>query len=172
MNSREKSSSLALSHDPDDPENIYLRDNSRKKTYVGVIQDVNMLEARHGVGEEDNEEQPNQEEIVEQQTQNEDTQPGTEEERTDETWEIQLTPELKNQLEDPWKTSVIIKLMGRPMGYRALKTRLAGIWRPIGTMHLIDLGYGFFIMPFDVLKYYQHALMDGPWFEGDNYLHV
>ncbi|XP_030930591.1 uncharacterized protein LOC115956313 [Quercus lobata] len=62
--------------------------------------------------------------------------------------------------------------MGRPLGYRALQTRLAGIWRPTGTTHLIDLGYGYFIMCFDVLKDYQHALMDGPWFVGDNYLHV
>ena len=85
MDSRENSSSSALPHDLDDPENIYLHDNSRKKTYTEVIQDANMLEARHEVGEEDNEEQPNQEETVEQQTQNEDTQPRTEEEHTDET---------------------------------------------------------------------------------------
>ena len=39
-------------------------------------------------------------------------------------------------------------------------------------MHLIDLGYGFFIMRFDVLKDYHHALMDGPWFVEDQYLHV
>ena len=52
--------------------------------------------------------------------------------------------------------------MGRPLGYRALQSRLAGIWRPIGIMKLIDIGYGFFIMQFDVLKDYQHALMNGP----------
>ena len=69
MNFRENSSSPALPHDPNDPENIYLRDNSRKKTYAEVIQDANMLEARYGVGEEDTEELPNQEETVEQQTQ-------------------------------------------------------------------------------------------------------
>ena len=57
--------------------------------------------------------------------------------------------------------------MGLPQGYRALQSRLAGIWHPTSTMHLIDLGYGFFIMRFDVLKDYHHALMDGPWFVGD-----
>ena len=39
-------------------------------------------------------------------------------------------------------------------------------------MHLIDIGYGFFIMCFDAIKDYHHALMDGPWFVGDQYLHV
>ena len=62
--------------------------------------------------------------------------------------------------------------MVRPLGYRALQTRLAGIWRPTGTMHLIDIGYGYFIMRFNVIKDYHHALMDGPWFVGDQYLHV
>ena len=53
--------------------------------------------------------------------------------------------------------SIILKLMGRPLGYRALQSRLAGIWHPIGTMHLIDIGYGYFIMRFDVIKDYHHA---------------
>ena len=169
---RGNSSSPSLPHNSDDPEDTYLHDNSSKKTYVEVIHDANMLEARLGVGEGDNEEQPNPEENVEQQIQNEDTQPGAEEEHTNEPWEIQLTPKLKNQLAGPWKTSVILKIMGRPLGYQALQTRLASIWCPTSTTHLIDLGYGYFIMCFDVLKDYQHALMDGPWFVGDNYLHV
>ena len=39
-------------------------------------------------------------------------------------------------------------------------------------MHLIDIKYGYFITRFDLVKDYQHALMDGPWFVGDQYLHV
>ena len=131
-----------------------------------------MQEAHYGVGDEDKEELPNQEEDIEQQTQIDDTQPGADDGQTNDTWEIRLTPELKNQLAGPWKMSVILKLMGRPLRYRALQTRLAGIWHPTGTTHLIDLGYCFFIMRFDVLKDYHHALMDGPWFVGDQYLHV
>ena len=101
-----------------------------------------------------------------------DTQIEADDEQIDDTWEIRIPPKLKNQLAGPWKTSIIIKLMGWPLGYRALQTRLAGIWCPTSTMHLIDLGYGFFIMRFDVLQDYHHALMDGPWFVGDQYLHV
>ena len=67
----------------------------------------------------------------------------------------------------PWQTSIIIKLMGKQLGYRALQTRLAGIWRPSGNIVLIEIGYGFFIVKFDVLKDYHHALRDGPWFVGD-----
>ena len=38
-------------------------------------------------------------------------------------------------------------------------------------MHLIDIGYDFFIMCFELLKDYHHAFMDGSWFVGDQYLH-
>ena len=72
----------------------------------------------------------------------------------------------------PWKTSIILKLMGKQLGYHALQTRLASIWCPSGNMVLIDIGYGYFIMKFDILKDYHHALMDGPWFVGDQYLYV
>ena len=79
---------------------------------------------------------------------------------------------MKSKLASPWQTSVILKVMGRQLRYRALQTRFAGIWQPSGTMHLIDIGYGFFIMRFELLKDYYHALMDGPWFVGDQYLNV
>ena len=38
-------------------------------------------------------------------------------------------------------------------------------------IYLIDIGYGYFIMWFDLAKDYQHALMNGR-FVGDQYLHV
>ena len=162
----------ALPREPDDPETTFIRDNTRKKAYVKSIQDANMQEARHGVGDSDKDELVIQEEDAEQLIQLDDAQPRVDDGQTEDTWEIHLTPELKNQLAGPWKTSIILKLMGRPLGYRALQIRLAGIWHPTGTMHLMDLGYGFFIMRFEVLKDYHHALTDGPWFVGEQYLHV
>ena len=56
----------ALPYEPDNPENTFLSDNSHKKTYVEAIQDANMQEARDGVGDDDKEELPNQEEDIEQ----------------------------------------------------------------------------------------------------------
>ena len=162
----------ALHQDSEEPENTFLRDTSRKKTYAEVIQAANLHESNYKMGYGDMEDLANLESSTNQQSPLTATQPEAEEEHDDATWEIRITPELKQQLAGPWKTSVILKLMGRPLGYRALQSRLAGIWRPTGTMQLIDIGYGFFIMCFDVLKDYQYALMNGPWFVGDQYLHV
>ena len=62
---------------------------------------------------------------------------------TDDAWEITASTELKCKMVGPWQTSVILKLMGKQLGYRALQTRLAGIWRRTSNMNLIDVGYGF-----------------------------
>ena len=158
--------------DADDHENTFLRDNSRKKTYAEVTQETNMDDSSCDEVEDELENHLSPNQSTDLQTPQDTTQPETRDGQPDGTWEIQITPELKNQLAGPWKTSIILKLMGRPLGYRALQSRLAGIWRPTGTMHLIDIGYGYFIMRFDVIKDYHHALKDGPWFVGDQYLHV
>ena len=162
----------ALHPDANDLENNFLKNNSRKKTYVEVIQETTMEDSSCDKDEDDLVDHSDTERSTDQQTPREGIHPESGDGHTVETWEIQITLELKNQLAGLWKTSIILKLMGRPLGYRALQTRLAGIWRPIGTMHLIDIGYGYFIMRFDVIKDYHHALMDGPWFVGDQYLHV
>ena len=123
------------SYEIDDPESNFLKDNSRKKTYE-----------QFGTETED------------------DMQPRTDGEQhrednclTEDAWEITVSAELKRKLAGPWQTSVIFKLMGKQLGYRALQTRLVGIWCPTGNMNLIDIGYGFFIMEFEVLKDYHHA---------------
>ena len=136
----------ALHPDVDDLKNNFLKNNSRKKTYVEVIQETTMEDLSYDDAEDDMEDHSNTDRSTDQQTPWEDIQPEPEDGQTVETWEIQITPKLKNQLAGPWKTSIILKLMGRLLGYQALQTRLAGIWCPIGTMHLIDIGYGYFIM--------------------------
>ena len=152
----------ALPRETVDPETTFLRDNTQKKTYAEAIQDATMQEERQAVSDSDQDELDTQDEDAELMCPLEEAQLGEAADQPEDPWEIRLTPELKNQLAGPWKTSVILKLMGRPLGYPALQIRLAGIWCPTGMTHLIDLGYGFFIMRFAVIKDYHHALMDGP----------
>nr|POE89590.1 hypothetical protein CFP56_02309 [Quercus suber] len=47
-----------MSYAPDDPENHFLKDNSRKKTYVEVIQETCMQELRDETETEPEDEQP------------------------------------------------------------------------------------------------------------------
>ena len=133
-----------------DPENTFRRDNAKKKTYVEATVDAIMHETLYEEEEEENDDGDNDTMETETRGSNID-QPGDEEQFNKETWEINVSTELKRKMASPWQTSIIIKLMGKQLGYRALQKRLAGIWHPSGNMVLIEIGYGYFIMKFDVL---------------------
>ena len=107
----------ALHQDSDDPENTFLRDTSCKKTYAEVIQEANMHESNSEMGYGDMEDLADFESSMNQQIPLAATQPEVEDGQDDATWEIRITPELKQQLARPWKTSIILKLMSRPLGY-------------------------------------------------------
>ena len=133
-----------------DPDNTFLRDNSKNKTYTEATVDAIMHETHYEEEEQENDDGDN--DTVETETRgNNVDQPGDEEQFNEETWEINISTELKRKMASPWQTSIIIKLMGKQLGYRALQIRLAGIWRPSGNIVLIEIGYGYFIMKFDVL---------------------
>ena len=76
---------------------------------------------------------------------NDDIHHSDEDELNIEAWEIRVSSEMKRKLAGPWQTSIILKLMGRPLGYQALQTRLGSIWQPSGMTHLIDIRYGFLL---------------------------
>ena len=107
-----------------------------------------------------------------ERTRKDEVQPKEEDQMNEAEWEIHVSAELKPKMSGPWQTNIILKLMGKQLRYRTLQTKLAGIWCPTGNMQLIDIGYGYLIMKFDALKDYHHALMDDPWFVGEQYLHV
>ena len=161
-----------LPHDADDSESTFLKDNSRKKTYAEVTQDICMPDLSCNIGNAEDTSQPSHDSATPKPPCNNDVHHSDTDGLDNEAWAIRVPTELKRKLAGPWQTSIILKIMGRPLGYRVLQTRLAGIWQPTGTMHLIDIRYGYFIMRFNLVKDYQHALMDGPWFVGGQYLHV
>lgn len=72
----------------------------------------------------------------------------------------------------PWRTSLIVKLVGGKIGYQALYRRLQSMWKIQSPFVLIDLSTDFFIVRFTSKDEYCAALLKGPWMLGDNYLHV
>ncbi|MED6161566.1 hypothetical protein PIB30_062019, partial [Stylosanthes scabra] len=42
---------------------------------------------------------------------------------------ISFTSEARNALSDPYKQAVVIKLLGKHIGYTALIHKLRGVWR-------------------------------------------
>lgn len=83
-----------------------------------------------------------------------------------------MTREEKLEARWPWGNSVIIKLVGRSIGYHFLWRRIRAIWRTQEEPIFIDLGYDFFIAKIGRREEYERALTEGPWMIGNNYHHV
>ena len=91
----------ALHQESEDPENTFLRDTSRKKTYAKVIQAANLHESNYEMGYGEMKDLANLESSTNQQSPLTATQPEAEGEHDDATWEIRITPKLKQQLAGP-----------------------------------------------------------------------
>ncbi|XP_028770079.1 uncharacterized protein LOC114727545 [Neltuma alba] len=79
---------------------------------------------------------------------------------------------MKKRLYKAWKRAVILKLLGRSIGFKALKSRLQGMWAKRGVTKLINIGYGYYVVKFSNREDYWNALTGGPWMIFDHYLTV
>ncbi|KAJ1377413.1 Ribonuclease H-like superfamily [Sesbania bispinosa] len=83
-----------------------------------------------------------------------------------------LTKEEKKCICIPWKRSVIIKLMGKRIGFKMLQNRLSKLWQPSSGMEIIDLENDYFLVRFSNSEDLNHVLECGPWMILDHYLVV
>ncbi|KAI9124541.1 hypothetical protein K1719_004463 [Acacia pycnantha] len=68
--------------------------------------------------------------------------------------------------------AVVVKLLGRKIGFRHLRSQLHALWRPSGQIKLIDLNDDCFLVIFHKDLDYQNALLTGPWMIFGHYLTV
>jgi hypothetical protein len=86
--------------------------------------------------------------------------------------EFVFSKEEEKRIHRPWRRGVIVKLLGRRIGYKALETRLKQMWVRKGVITIIDLGNDYYLVAFSNEKDQYAALMNGPWFIYDHYLTV
>lgn len=63
----------------------------------------------------------------------------------------------------PWEQGVIIKMLKRSIGYRALENRLQVMWAKWGFLNIIDLGQEFYLVTFTNQEDQALALLEGSW---------
>ncbi|XP_031097086.1 uncharacterized protein LOC116001342 [Ipomoea triloba] len=85
---------------------------------------------------------------------------------------IRVSKEKKERLRRPWRRTLIIKLLGRKVGYSFLMNRLQRMWKPEASFDLIALDQDFFLARFESLRDYKLAKYDGPWIILEHYLTV
>ncbi|XP_019181601.1 PREDICTED: uncharacterized protein LOC109176602 [Ipomoea nil] len=85
---------------------------------------------------------------------------------------ILVTKEEKKRLRRPWRKTLIIHLLGRPVGYNLLLRRLQTLWKLESSLDLIDLVHGYYLAKFESQNDYDHVKLGGPWMLLDHYLIV
>ena len=85
---------------------------------------------------------------------------------------IRLSKEEKIRLRKPWQNTLIIKLIGRSIGFILLLRKIKEIWKPKASIDLVALDNGFFLAKFASMDDYEYAMLGGPWMIFNHYLTV
>ncbi|CAN1142693.1 hypothetical protein LINPERHAP2_LOCUS13202 [Linum perenne] len=76
---------------------------------------------------------------------------------------LRLSQGFKEKLCKPWTNTVVIRLIGKSVGYSYLCNRLRSMWKPSSSMQVIDVDLNCFMVRFGEEKDYFRALTGGPW---------
>ncbi|XP_058726091.1 uncharacterized protein LOC131597407 [Vicia villosa] len=80
--------------------------------------------------------------------------------------------EEEQRIRRPWRRGVIVKLLGRRIGYKALENRLNQMRVRKGVINIIDLSNDYYLVAFSHEDDKTAAMTNGPWFIYDHYLTV
>ncbi|XP_019161010.1 PREDICTED: uncharacterized protein LOC109157614 [Ipomoea nil] len=83
---------------------------------------------------------------------------------------IRLTKSEIEAIRAPWRKALIIKVMGRRVGYAYLQHRLTSMWKPKGSMDLIAIANEYFLVRFGSVDDLEFSMYEGPWMVLDHYL--
>ncbi|KAL4308653.1 hypothetical protein GQ457_01G024420 [Hibiscus cannabinus] len=86
--------------------------------------------------------------------------------------EIRFSDKVHEAIDKKLSKSIIIRLLGKSIGYRALLNRIQSMWNPLGEIQLIDLDNEYFLVRFAKEEDYVHVLTGGPWVVYGSYLTV
>ncbi|KAK9175188.1 hypothetical protein WN944_027194 [Citrus x changshan-huyou] len=85
---------------------------------------------------------------------------------------IAFSSRIRDRRVEPWEHSVVVKTLGRNLGYCALSFRLNKVWRSTTGFGIIDLANDYFLIRFNNEKDVEFVLTEGPWTIMGQYLLV
>ncbi|KAK8289993.1 hypothetical protein V6Z12_D07G230300 [Gossypium hirsutum] len=68
--------------------------------------------------------------------------------------------------------TVVLKLLGRNIGFSVLQNKLYNLWKPSAEIHMMDIENGYFLVKFQNKLDCEKALSEGPWIIFGQYLTV
>jgi len=85
---------------------------------------------------------------------------------------VYLEPSVFQELCTPWKDAIVVKLLGKNLGYHTMKERLQKTWRLQGGFEIMDNDNGFYMVKFDQAADKEKVITGGPWLIFDHCLAV
>ncbi|KAL7225627.1 hypothetical protein ACSBR1_020899 [Camellia fascicularis] len=82
---------------------------------------------------------------------------------------VKIPPRLLKKVCEPWKKCLIVRLLGKTIGYKLFMTKMTKIWGLQANFEALDIGNGFFIVKFDMADDYTKVYTGGPWIVMDHY---
>ena len=77
---------------------------------------------------------------------------------------VNLSEAKKASIRAQWTNALIVKVVGKMVGYQFLSSCIISLWKPIGRLVCVDLEKDFFLVRFSQKEDYEKMLKDGPWF--------
>ncbi|KAL4362736.1 hypothetical protein GQ457_04G010410 [Hibiscus cannabinus] len=90
----------------------------------------------------------------------------------DGTTTINFSKRVHDLIDAKLANSVVVRLLGRSIGFSALETRIKALWQLHGAIALIDLDNGYFLARFALFEDFSRVLSGGPWVIYGSYLTV
>lgn len=85
---------------------------------------------------------------------------------------VVILPKLLRKLHKPRKDCLIVRLLGKSIGYNTLCSRVNLLWNFQGDFAVVDLDCGFFLFKINNKTDYCHVFTGGPWVIMNHYLTV
>ncbi|KAL4366987.1 hypothetical protein GQ457_05G012790 [Hibiscus cannabinus] len=85
---------------------------------------------------------------------------------------IKFSKRVHDQIDSTMRNVIIVRLLGRNIGYQSLLNRIHALWKPSGDLQLIDLENNYFLVRVEDPRDYERILTEGPWTIYGSYLTV
>ncbi|MCH79387.1 hypothetical protein A2U01_0000136 [Trifolium medium] len=85
---------------------------------------------------------------------------------------VYIEPKVFQDLCTPWKDAIVVKLLGKTLGYNTMKERLQKIWKLQGGFEIMNNDNGFYMVKFDHAADKEKVITGGPWLIYDRCLAV
>jgi hypothetical protein len=83
-----------------------------------------------------------------------------------------IEPKVFQELCTPWKDAIVVKLLGKTLGYNTMRDRLQKIWKLQGGFEIMDNDNGFYMVKFDLAADKEKVITGGPWLIFDHCLAI